>query len=61
MNKKLIAEGILTVMAAPLIIWFISFVAGTYKTEAEVQNTKQDIQEIKLDVKYIINYLLEKK
>lgn len=59
--KRLIAEGILTVIAAPLVIWFFSFVTATYKLEAEVQNTKADIQEIKSDVKYIRNYLLEKK
>lgn len=59
--RKLVAEGILAVVAAPFIMWFASFVASTYKLEAEVTNTKSDIQEIKQDVKYIKNYLLEKK
>lgn len=59
--RKVVAEGILAVIAAPFILWFFSFVSSTYKLEAEVQNTKADIQEIKSDVKYIRNYLLEKK
>lgn len=59
--KKITAELILSVMLAPIAIWFASFVISTYKVEAEVQNTKADIQEIKSDVKYIRNYLLEKK
>ena len=45
----------------PLLIWFIAFVSNTNKLEAEVSNTKADIQEIKLDVKYIKNYLMESK
>lgn len=59
--KKLGAEAILTAMLTPFIVWFVSFVISSYKIEAEVENTKSDIQEIKQDVKYIKNYLLEKK
>ena len=59
--KKLGAEAILTVIITPFVVWFLSFVISTYKIEAEVTNTKADIQEIKEDVKYIKNYLLEKK
>jgi len=59
--KKLTIEAILTAILAPIAIWFISFVSTSYKTQADVENTKGDIQEIKQDVKYIRNYLLEKK
>lgn len=59
--KTVGAEIVLSVIVAPFVIWFFSFVVSTYKTEAEVQFTKSDIQEIKEDVKYIKNYLLEKK
>ena len=59
--KKLGAEAILATILAPLAIWFITFVFSAYKTEAEVDNQKNDIQEIKSDVRYIRNYLLEKK
>jgi hypothetical protein len=59
--KKIGADIILTVIAIPFVVWFMGFVLSTYRTEAEVVNTKSDIQEIKLDVKYIRNYLLEKK
>lgn len=59
--KKLGAEAILSVMIAPILMWFISFVVGSYKSQADVENTKADIQEIKQDVKYIKNYLLEKR
>jgi hypothetical protein len=59
--KKVTAELILSAIAAPLVIWFFSFVFSTYKTEADVQNQQADIQEIKSDVKFIRNYLLEKK
>lgn len=59
--KKIGAEAILSVIVAPLIIWFISFVFLSYQTRAEVEDQKNDIQEIKQDVKYIRNYLLEHK
>lgn len=59
--KKIGADLIFTVIAAPFAVWFIGFVLSTYRTEAEVVNTKSDIQEIKQDVKYIRSYLLEKK
>ncbi|MEY3879402.1 MAG: hypothetical protein RIQ94_197 [Pseudomonadota bacterium] len=59
--KKFTAEIILSVIVAPFVIWFFSFVLSTYKLEADVDNTKDDIGEIKTDVKYIKNYLLERK
>jgi hypothetical protein len=59
--RKIGAEAILSVIFAPFVIWFISFVLASYATRAEVENQKDDIQEIKQDVKYIKNYLLEHK
>jgi len=59
--RKLGAEAILSIIIAPFVIWFLSFVFSSYKTQADVENLKGDIQEIKQDVKYIKNYLLEKK
>lgn len=59
--KKWVAELILGAMAAPFIIWFFSFVVSSYRLEAKVESSESDIQEIKQDVKYIRNYLLEKK
>lgn len=59
--KKIGAETILSVMIAPFAIWFIGFVFSTYQTRADVESQQKDIQEIKSDVKYIRNYLLEHK
>lgn len=59
--KKWMAELILGAIAAPFVIWFFSFVVSSYRLEAKVENSESDIQEIKQDVKYIRNYLLEKK
>lgn len=59
--KKWGAELILGAITAPFIIWFFSFVIASYKLEAKVESSESDIQEIKQDVKYIKNYLLEKK
>jgi hypothetical protein len=59
--KKLSIELILSIMLAPFIIWFCTFVASTYRIEASMENTKSDITEIKSDIKYIKNYLLENK
>ena len=59
--KKWGAELILGTIVAPFIIWFFSFVVSSYRLEAKVENSESDIQEIKQDVKYIRNYLLEKK
>jgi hypothetical protein len=58
---RLGAEAILAVIVAPFFIWFMSFIMSTYELQAKVENTKEDIQEIKQDVKYIKNYLLESK
>lgn len=59
--KKIEFEAIIAVMAAPIIAWFISFIVGSYQSQAEVSGLKQDILEIKADTRYIKNYLLEKK
>jgi hypothetical protein len=59
--KRWGAELILGTIAAPFIIWFFSFVIASYRLEAKVESSESDIQEIKQDVKYIKNYLLEKK
>lgn len=59
--KKIGAEAILAVIIAPIVWWFVGFVLASYQLQAEVEYTKDDIQEIKQDVKYIKNFLLEKK
>lgn len=59
--RKLSAEAILSVIVAPAVIWFISFVFTSYETRAEIEDQKKDIQEIKEDVKYIRNYLMERQ
>lgn len=51
---KIGAEVILSVIVAPIIIWFMSFVLNTYQVAAEVSNVKEDIIEIKADVKELI-------
>lgn len=58
---KIGAEAILSIIIAPFLIWFITFVFASYETKANVENQQADIQEIKEDVKYIKNYLLEHK
>lgn len=62
--KKIGAEAILTAIVAPFFIgtvfWFTSFVFSTYSAIAEVQNQKNDIQEIKIDVKEVKNFLINK-
>ena len=58
--KKLSAEVILTVMVAPIVIWFAGFIISSYKVEAEVLRQKSDIQEIKQDVKEIHSFLITK-
>lgn len=59
--RKLSAEAILSVIIAPAVIWFITFVFTSYETRAEIEDQKKDIQEIKEDVKYIRNYLMERQ
>lgn len=59
--KTLGADAILTAMIIPFIAWFISFIVDTKQAIASIGNTKEDIQEIKDDVKFIRQYLLEKK
>jgi cell division protein FtsL len=53
--------AIITAITIVVLTWFISFVADTYKVNADVSNLKEDIQEIKQDTNFIRNYLLEKK
>lgn len=59
--KTLGADAILTAMIIPFIAWFISFIVDTKQAIASIGSTKEDIQEIKDDVKFIRQYLLEKK
>lgn len=59
--KRFSPEVIISVIVAPMLFWFLSFILSSYQTMAEVENNKGDIQEIKQDVKYIRNYLLENK
>jgi mannitol-specific phosphotransferase system IIBC component len=63
--KKVGAEAILAVIITPLVAWIITSIIelkSTYAQEqVKIDSNKDDIQEIKSDVKYIRNYLLEKK
>lgn len=63
--KKIGAEAIITGFFFPilltLIAWFASFVITSYNSFAEIESQKNNIQEIKEDVKFIRNYLLEQK
>ena len=54
MFKKIGAETILAVIVAPVAIWFFSFIVNTYQVAAEVSNIKEDIREIKADVKVLL-------
>lgn len=58
--KKIGAETILSVMIAPFVIWFLSFVLSTYQLRAEVENQQNDLKEIKQDVREIKNFLITK-
>lgn len=62
--KKLFAESVLSIIVAPIILsilyWFSAFVITTYQAIAEVNNQKEDILEIKQDVKEVKNFLLTK-
>lgn len=51
---KIGAEAILAVIVAPIVIWFLSFVLNTYQVAAEVSNIKEDVIEIKADVKSLL-------
>ena len=51
---KIGAETILAVIVAPIVIWFLSFVLNTYQVAAEVSNIKEDVTEIKADVKLLL-------
>lgn len=50
-----------TLVAAPFIIWFLTFVAGSYEVKATVNSQKDDIKDIKTDVRDIKKYLMEHK
>lgn len=55
--KKIGADAILLGITAPVIVgilfWFTSFVLSTYELKAEVTNQKDDLKEIKQDVKEV--------
>ena len=58
--KKLGTEMILFAIVSPaVLVWIISFIGSSYEVKAQVADEKADIQEIKVDVKAIKNYLLE--
>jgi len=63
--KKIGAEFILGAIAFPILAWIFSSIIelkSSYASmETREQTNKDDIQEIKNDVKFIRNYLLEKK
>ena len=58
MFKKIGAEAILTAIIVPLLFWFAGFVISSYNTFAEVSNQKEDLREIKQDVKEIKAFLI---
>lgn len=58
MFKRIGAEAILTAIIIPVIFWFAGFVVSSYNTFAEVNNQKEDLQEIKQDVKEIKSFLI---
>lgn len=63
--KHIGAEAILSVMLLPFVVWIITSIydlKSAYATvEAKSQISINDVQEIKEDVKFIRNYLLEQK
>ena len=65
MFKKLGAEAILSIMIFPFIVWIITNIYELKSAYAAVNTkseiTQDDIQEIKSDVKFIRQYLLETK
>jgi energy-converting hydrogenase Eha subunit B len=56
--KKIGAEAILAIIIAPFIAWFLTFVISTYVAMAEISNNKEDLKEIKQDVKDIKSFLI---
>jgi len=58
MFKKFGAEAILTALIVPVLFWFAGFVVSSYNTFAEVSNQKEDLREIKQDVKEIKAFLI---
>ena len=60
MFKKIGAEAILAVIVAPVVVWFAGFVLSSYQVAAEVSSLKEDIHEIRTDVKEIHSFLLNK-
>lgn len=56
--KKLGAEMILTVMIIPFVIWVTSSI---FDLQASSSNYEQDMREVKEDVKFIREYLINKK
>jgi cell division protein FtsL len=58
--KKVGTEAILVVIVSPFAVWFLGFVFSTYQVAAEVSSLKQDIQEVRQNVKEIHSFLLNK-
>ena len=63
--KKIGAEAILGAILLPFVVWIVTNIydlkSAYANAETKVELNKEDIQEIKNDVKFIRNYLLEKK
>lgn len=63
--KHIGAEAILSVMLLPFVVWIITSIYDLKSAYATVETKSQisinDVQEIKEDVKFIRNYLLEQK
>lgn len=58
MFKKIGAEVVLASIIIPVIFWFAGFVVSSYNVFAEVNNQKEDLREIKQDVKEIKAFLI---
>lgn len=52
--RKISGEAVLTAVLVPVAFWFFSFVLSSYQSFAEVSNIKEDIKEIKADVKTLL-------
>lgn len=56
--KKIGAEVILTVILLPFLIWIVT---NIFSLQASTGNTEENIKEIKEDLRFIREYLIEKK
>jgi hypothetical protein len=59
MKKRWIEVG-LTLFATPFVIWITSFILSVYRTDANVDNLQVSISEMKADIRYIKNFLIER-